>query len=1045
MRVARRIQRLERYLVLPGGTASAWIVTLGAASCVGLAYFSAARLGLALRPEPAHMAVFWPASGIAAGVLIIAGRRAGLPVAVGVLIGSLAAIYLNKRALLPSALLGACNFGEVLLFSWLLSRWVGRPFALRDLRGVVSFLAAALIAVAITGIGGAAILASSVRPYQLAWQTWLPSHVLGIVVIAPLLIVLDQLRRRPPSRGETLEGLAALTVLAVASLFAVSRPTASWLTFSQSLVILPPLLWLAARCQAGFAIAGACIASSAVICATTFGLGRFGDGAIPIMDRVYGAQAVVMTLMVSTLVLTALFAELKRSNEVLRNKEASFRRLLEDLPAAIQTTDTEGRITYCNQAAIELWGTRPDLGRDTRHNLYRLYYPDGAPMPDGEQPCQVSLRERQIVRGQEAILERADGRRIPIIPCPSPLFDELGRFVGIVNMHLDISERRRTEKALAEREAQLAVFVEYAPAAIAMFDREMRYLAVSRRFVVDYHLPAGTQLIGRSHYEIFPDVPQRWRDIYARVLAGEELSCEEDQFTHQDGRSDWVRWSVAPWRGAGGQIGGALLFSEVRTEQVEARRALAESEARFRATFENAAVGVALVNPDGSVLRTNNGFAQMLGYSTEELKASNFRDITHPDDLEANLSVLDKTLIGEANSYCIEKRYIRKDGGIVWANLTVGCMRKVDGKVDYFISVVQDITDRKLAEVRLAERNAQLDLAHKAARVGCYTYDICARTMRFSRSSAASHGLSQSMMELTAQQWLARVHRDDVQRLRSEHIRAFKERRGELTTEFRFVRPGGEARWIEARSLVAYDQTDRAERMTGVYIDVTERRKAEDHKEFLIAELDHRVKNVLACVASVAHSTRECAKSPDEFLEVLGGRINSLANTHALLSRGRWQGVDLGELVRSELAFRAKDESAVIRGPAVDLAAEATQPVAIVLHELATNAAKYGALSHSHGRVTVRWRTQSNGSSGGKLVLEWRETGGPPLAVPNAPGFGTSVIRDLIPYELGGAVDYELAPEGARCKLEIPAKWLSVHTRTRRTLKGADRRSHASS
>jgi len=170
-----------------------------------------------------------------------------------------------------------------------------------------------------------------------------------------------------------------------------------------------------------------------------------------------------------------------------------------------------------------------------------------------------------------------------------------------------------------------------------------------------------------------------------------------------------------------------------------------------------------------------------------------------------------------------------------------------------------------------------------------------------------------------------------------------------------------------------------------------------------------------------------------------------LANTHALLSRSRWQGVDLGELVRSELAFCTKDESAVIRGPAVVLAAEATQPVAIVLHELATNAAKYGALSHSHGRVTVRWRTQSNGSSGGKLVLEWRETGGPPLAVPNAPGFGTSVIRDLIPYELGGAVDYELAPEGARCKLEIPAKWLSVHTRTRRTLKGADRRSHASS
>ena len=209
--------------------------------------------------------------------------------------------------------------------------------------------------------------------------------------------------------------------------------------------------------------------------------------------------------------------------------------------------------------------------------------------------------------------------------------------------------------------------------------------------------------------------------------------------------------------------------------------------------------------------------------------------------------------------------------------------------------------------------------------------------------------------------------------------------------------------------------------MTGVYIDVTERRKAEEHKNLLIAELDHRVKNVLACVAAVAQSSRESSRSADEFIDALNDRINSLSNTHALLSRSHWQGVDLGELVRSELAFCTRDDSALIEGPHVDLAAEATQPVAIVLHELATNAAKYGALANGHGRVIVRWRRQANGSSDGKLVLEWRETGGPPLAASNAPGFGTSVIRDLMPYELGGAVDYELAREGARCRLQIPA------------------------
>src|SRR6516162_1949570 len=119
---------------------------------------------------------------------------------------------------------------------------------------------------------------------------------------------------------------------------------------------------------------------------------------------------------------------------------------------------------------------------------------------------------------------------------------------------------------------------------------------------------------------------------------------------------------MIPWRRVDGSVGGALLFSEVRTEQVEARRVLAESEARFRAAFENAAVGVVLVDPKGSFLRVNDTFAHMLGYSTLELETMTFRDITHPDDLAASLSELKRTLAGEANSYCIEKRYVRKDG-----------------------------------------------------------------------------------------------------------------------------------------------------------------------------------------------------------------------------------------------------------------------------------------------------------------------------------------------------------------------------------------------
>jgi two-component sensor histidine kinase len=211
----------------------------------------------------------------------------------------------------------------------------------------------------------------------------------------------------------------------------------------------------------------------------------------------------------------------------------------------------------------------------------------------------------------------------------------------------------------------------------------------------------------------------------------------------------------------------------------------------------------------------------------------------------------------------------------------------------------------------------------------------------------------------------------------------------------------------------------------GVFIDVTERRQAEDHKSLLIAELDHRVKNVLACVAAVAEQTRDTTSSMDDFVKVLEGRIKSLAKTLSILSRNRWQGVSITELVHGELAPCMKDGNAQIDGPDVELAAKAAQSLSMVLHELATNAAKHGAWSNRHGRVSVRWRKHFDGEATSKLVLDWREEGGPPVTVTNYVGYGTSVIREIVPYELGGTVDHELVTGGVRCRVEIPATWLN--------------------
>jgi two-component sensor histidine kinase len=195
-------------------------------------------------------------------------------------------------------------------------------------------------------------------------------------------------------------------------------------------------------------------------------------------------------------------------------------------------------------------------------------------------------------------------------------------------------------------------------------------------------------------------------------------------------------------------------------------------------------------------------------------------------------------------------------------------------------------------------------------------------------------------------------------------------------------------------------------------------RRSGQAQKLLIAELDHRVKNILAQVAVVAGSTRRGSRSIDEFLGSLDGRIQSMAAAHTLLSENRWGSVGLDALVRSQLAPYA-GPNVRVSGTNVMLAAAETQAITRVLHELATNAAKYGALSIWGGQVSVSWDLKPDGAAT-KLILVWRERGGPPVASEHPAGYGTNLICNLIPHELGGTVDLVFAKEGVNCRIEIP-------------------------
>lgn len=306
-------------------------------------------------------------------------------------------------------------------------------------------------------------------------------------------------------------------------------------------------------------------------------------------------------------------------------------------------------------------------------------------------------------------------------------------------------------------------FIEQLPAHIAVLDHEMRYLAVSQCFLSDMarlfptRMFAPAEVIGHSHYETFPDMPPRWRDIHNRVLAGEELTHEEDYLVRESDRPEWARWSMKPWRTADAGIGGAILFSEVITGQVEARRALAESETRFRATFENAAVGIGHLDPYLGWLRVNETFCGILGYSVEELLAKPVRDIQLPDDF--GVDILNSALMraGKMDGAEMDKRFLRKDGSTVTCRLTMSCVRKSDGSIDYFVGIIQDITWRKQAEeeLRKSEERFRLSLLHSP--VPIMLFDDREQVLGVSVSWLEASGYTQEDLS-TIEKWTARAY-----------------------------------------------------------------------------------------------------------------------------------------------------------------------------------------------------------------------------------------------------------------------------------------------
>ena len=399
------------------------------------------------------------------------------------------------------------------------------------------------------------------------------------------------------------------------------------------------------------------------------------------------------------------------------------------------------------------------------------------------------------------------------------------------------------------------------------------------------------EALGRSMSDLI--VPQQHREAHAAGLAryletgvGPVIDKRiEISAVNRSGAEFPIELSIteAPYGGDTVFIG----FLRDISDRKEAEIALRESEARLSATYNHALVGIAEVDEDGRFLRANEQFCVITGYALDELRRRSLFEITHPDDVERDRQLFAEQWAGARNTYRLQKRYVRKDGRVIWIDLSASFVGGGNGVSPYGVRIVRDITDGK--------RN-------------------------------------------------------------------------------------------------------------------------EERQRLLLTELNHRVKNTLAVVQGLAHQTFKPDLVAPEVMRAFEGRLGALAGAHDLLMKQTWEATPIHSVIAAAVApFETTEKRFAISGPEILLIPSATVSLALGMHELATNAAKYGALSSDSGSVAIEWTVES-----GEMDLLWREEGGAPVSPPTRKGFGTRLLQHALARDFGGTVDIDYAAAGVRVRLRAP-------------------------